>query len=303
MAADPHADTATQRPATGLDEGARRLILQVLAETVGGGPGEVLTALYRDRYGDISDYLGAVDRVWGAGASYGIANSVTAIQREMQFGPTRVSPDIAIPGAVLVHAPEPDFRLAVTERLREGTRGRRRVEAIATIAERITRICRTRGAPWVVSASGEFMYVGDEEVERELIRPALAAINRPEFSDGVKSEFDQARAELVTGTPEALSQAVHKAGCVVESAMKVVLDERGIEYGGGDGTKRLFDRLVAEGIVPHYMENVVLAAMTPRNRSGGHGAGATAHAVDPDAAQAVVASGAGAISYLASRLP
>ena len=43
--------------------------------------------------------------------------------------------------------------------------------------------------------------------------------------------------------------------------------------------------------------------MTPRNRKGGHGGGAQPHEVDAAEAEAIVAGGAGAIAYLATRLP
>jgi hypothetical protein len=43
--------------------------------------------------------------------------------------------------------------------------------------------------------------------------------------------------------------------------------------------------------------------MTPRNKTAAHGAGAVAHAVDRDEAEAVVAAAAGALAYLAKKLP
>ena len=51
------------------------------------------------------------------------------------------------------------------------------------------------------------------------------------------------------------------------------------------------------------MEREVLAAATPRNKTAGHGAGAVAHAVATEEAEAVVAAAAGAIAYLAKKLP
>ncbi len=64
--ADPHFDTATQRPATGLNEGARLLILGVLHEATGGDANAVIVAaaFFRDRFSGPADYLDAVeDRV------------------------------------------------------------------------------------------------------------------------------------------------------------------------------------------------------------------------------------------------
>jgi hypothetical protein len=117
--------------------------------------------------------------------------------------------------------PEPDFRLAVETAARA---------ALVTekLAPRITEVCRARGAPWRFIADAGFQSVGDEVVERELLRPALAALNDPRFAGGVRSEFESARNELRAGTAVGRKQAVYECGCAIESAMKLVLDERGM---------------------------------------------------------------------------
>ncbi len=97
---------------------------------------------------------------------------------------------------------------------------------------------------------------------------------------------------------------MYESGCAVESAMKVLLDERGVPYDKGqDAAQKLFDHLVNAGIVPRYMERMVLAPMTPRNKAGGHGAGAIPHNVAVADAESVVASAAGVIAYLGKLLP
>jgi hypothetical protein len=113
----------------------------------------------------------------------------------------------------------------------------------------------------------------------------------------VRSEFESARAELRAGTPQALKQAIHEAGCSIESAMKVVLAEHQMAHGTRDAAQALFNHLEGAGIVPRRMERLVLAAATPRNQTAGHGAGAVAHDPDPSEAESVVASAAGAIAY------
>lgn len=300
--ADPHFDTATQRPATGLDEGARLLILLVLQESTGGDANAAIVAagFFRDRYGGPNDYLGAVETVWGHAERFLLERAISEAQAEAQF-PTdfrrRVKPEIASARAMLLHMPEPDFRVAV-EAVFDAARWD------SGIAERISSICRNRGVPWTFSVTGKFEYVGDEVVERDLIRPAAAAINRAEFSGGVRAEFEAARRELAEGKPASLKQAVHEAGCAVESAMKVVLERHGVAFDGQrDTANKLFDLLESAGLVPRHMQNFVLSPMTPRNRRGGHGAGAIAHAVDLAEAEAMVAGAAGSIAYLAKRLP
>lgn len=293
-------DTAAQRPATGLDEGARQLMLRVVREASGYGPPEVATRFFADRFGGLDDYYAAVSGVWGEAAGYQLQQAVSQAQANAEFPASfgnRVDPEVAITQALLLRMPEPDFRVAITATLTHEFHGE-------AAGERLSAIARNRGAPWKFVHPGGFEYVGDEQVEQLQIRPALAAINRAEFADGVKGDFDTARAELASGTPAALRQAVHAAGCAVESAMKVVLDQRKIAYDSKrDTAGKLFEHLEAAGVVPSYMKDLVLVAMTPRNRVGGHGAGAVAHAVDPGAAEAVVSGAAGAIAYLAECLP
>lgn len=206
----------------------------------------------------------------------------------------RIDPNEAGARALLANMPEADFRLAIEEALRITLR-------MGQAAERITSTCRIRGAPWSFHTANGFEWVGDATVERDLVSPAIAAINDPRFVGGVRSELESARAELRQGTPQSRKQAVHEAGCSVESAMKVVLDQRAVPAGRRDTAQPLFDHLVNAGVVPRRMERLVLAAATPRNQTAGHGA--VAHDPDPAEAGSVVASAAGAIAYLHSHLP
>ena len=297
--ADPALDTATQRLATGLDQGARELVLRVLDDVAGLDAIDVVNFFFRDRFGSWNDYFSAVRDVWGVATEFVLRSAVSdaeANAKPLGAFADRNGRHLAGACALLVTAPEPDFRTATTEALRAAGQMR-------NAADRISQICQKRGAPWAFSPPGGFEYVGDEEVERELIRPALAAINRPEFAGGVKAEFEAARSELTKGTPDALKQAIHEAGCAVESAMKVVLGRQNAAYDQGDTASPLFEHLERAGIVPRYMQNLVLVAMSPRNKLGGHGAGDTPHDVDPDEAASVVSGAAGAIAYLATCLP
>jgi len=295
---DHRLDTATQRPATGLDAGARELMLRVIQEASGGDANVAIiaSAFFRDRFGGPADYLQAVDAVWGHAERFNLERAISEARTDAEFSlefPRRVGPDQAAAGAMLLNMPEPDFRVAIEA-----------ITSIANwdIADRISSICRNRGAPWAFSEGG-FEYVGDETIERDVIRPAIAAINRPEFSGGVRSEFEAARRELADGKPASLKQAVHEAGCAVESAMKVVLEHHSVPFDAQrDTAAKLFELLESGGLVPRHMQNFVLSPLTPRNRRGGHGAGATAHAVDLTEAEAMVAGAAGSISYLAKRL-
>lgn len=157
--------------------------------------------------------------------------------------------------------------------------------------------------PYKCSVAGGFEWVGDTEVQSELIEPALAAIHDQRFAGGVRSEFEQARAELREGTPASRKQAIHEAGCAVESAMKVVLTEHKIAFKPNDTGKPLFELLEQAGLVPKYMEPTVFAVLTPRNKAGGHGGGPEPHEPGEAETRTVVALAAGAIAYLHTKLP
>lgn len=176
------------------------------------------------------------------------------------------------------------------------------VRLAASPVERITSICKRRGIPWEFTTSDGFTWIGDAEVEELATRPALSAIQDRRFA-GVKNHFDAARSELSLGTPTALRQSVHESACAVEGAMKVVLVQRGVQHDEKDTAFKLFDHLVNAEIVPRFMEYCVLAAASPRNKRGGHGAGEAPHDVPQEIAEGVIAAAAVAISYLCKLLP
>jgi hypothetical protein len=119
--------------------------------------------------------------------------------------------------------PEPDFRLAVWNTAHLS----RQADALAPA---LNEVLRNRGVPWEFDSNDGFRWIGDHEVETLAVRPALSALEDARFAGGVKSEFDNARAELGLGTPTAPKQAVFEAGSAVESAMKVLLDDHGLTY-------------------------------------------------------------------------
>ena len=193
--------------------------------------------------------------------------------------------------------PEPDFRQAITRAFRTGQYPMLQHE------ERITNICRSRGAPWRFTGFDGFVWTGDQEIERQAIEPARSTLADSRFAGGVRSEFESARSELALGTPSALSQCVHQASWAVESAMKVVLETRGTTHDQRATAHPLFDLLKETELVDEVMRSIVLGPATPRNRRGGHGAGATAHVVSIQTAQAVLASAAVSTVFLRSLLP
>jgi hypothetical protein len=83
----------------------------------------------------------------------------------------------------------------------------------------------------------------------------------------------------------------------VESAMKVVLDQRQVPCDRKDAAFKLLERLGAAGVVTRSMEKIVLGPATLRNRQGGYGARAVAHNPNPAEAESVVCSAANATAY------
>jgi hypothetical protein len=76
-----------------------------------------------------------------------------------------------------------------------------------------------------------------------------------------------------------------------------------VPYDEKDAAFKLFDHLVNAEIVPRFVEYCVLAAASPRNKRGAHGAGEAPHDVPQDVAEAVIAAAAVAIVYLCKLPP
>ena len=309
MTSYEHVDTAAMRPATGLDVGARHLMMKVVEDAIrgrrgtGSTPQLMVGCLFHDRYGGLPDYMEAVASVWGEDIRFRLANVVTEARAEVEYGTdSLMTPNVAdlataaALDALLAQMPEPDFRLAVELTLRY-------VTALEESSSRLTAICQARGIPWRVDPQRGFEWVGDETVEREVMRPALTILNDRRFVPGVSVEFEQARVELKIGTPQARKQVLTEASSAVESAMKVVLIERGIGHAAGDAAQKLFQGLRDAGLVAADTESTLLAVPRARNKRGGHGAGPVAHDVDEAEAEAFIAAAATAITFLGKLLP
>jgi len=292
---NPMLDTASQRPATGMDKAARQLILNTLE---GSSNRSITYGFMQDNYANFEDYTAAVREVRGDAPADRMSNAVARAANEQ---PTVVALGDAqraeerVATAMLLSMPEPDFRLAISEAVHH--------HKLATNpVARITSICRKRGIPWEFAAGEGFRWIGDADVETLAMSPALSAIEDPRLL-GVKSHFDSARSELALGTPTSLRQSVHESACAVEGAMKVLLTQRSVQYDEKDAAFKLFDNLVNAEIIPQFMQCCVLAAASPRNKRGGHGAGEVPHDVPEEMAEAVMASAAVSIAYLHKLLP
>ena len=252
--ADPFSDTASQRPATGLDVSARSLILSVFDQA---DDRAIMIRFFQDHFADFQDYMNAVTAVWGADVGSELAARLVNARDEAELAIPRGDGFMAMCNLALRCMPEPDFRRAIKEAFATA-RYMDRAEA-----DRISSICRSRGIPWRFDRGDGFVWVGDQEVEERAVAPAMSALGDPRFSGGVRVEFESACAELAEGTPQALSKSVHQAGVSVESALKVVLQQRDIRLDAEkDTATALFEHLKAAGVVEEYMRSIVLGPAT-----------------------------------------
>lgn len=276
---------------TGLDRGARRALLRPIDDADVGHAVLVEALFDREAYGDVSDYLAAVAEVWGQAAAYVIDGAGLGAARR------------ADSTAFLLTIPEPDFLTALEAGIQYASDD---PFVEVALVDRINAICAKRGVPYRVEGSvrkPRFTWTGDAVVNEQVMAPALSALDDPRFARGPSVEFASARAELRAVTPQARKQAVAEACNAVESAMKVLLDERQIGRPRPENAQNLFDALSAVGAIPKEAAEIVLGASRFGNRKGRHGAGPVAHDVAPGEAEAVVSSAATALTFLASRLP
>lgn len=89
----------------------------------------------------------------------------------------------------------------------------------------------TRRIGYRFDESGKAEWHGDEGVYRDVVRPALDALDDSRLA-GCRQEFEAALGHLRSGTPKDHEDAIEEAGKAVESALKVVLDTRSIPRSG-----------------------------------------------------------------------
>ena len=166
----------------------------------------------------------------------------------------------------------------------------------------INRVFTKRGVTYRFGFNGRAEWHGDQGAYEQLLRPALDALVDARLA-GCQSEFHAAMEHLRKATPKDYEDAIEEAGKAVESAMKVLLDERGIVRTGKETATPLFEKLRDSGIVEAEADNVVLGAARVRNQWGGHGSGAAPRDPPADLAELSVRAAAVAIVFLSGRLP
>ena len=291
--------TSDLRPATGLDEAARSILLRMLTDC--GVREESVHNLFlrTENYADLEDYLGAVATVWGGDVSAGL---LRRILEQDNAAPTRRpilfrnQSDAGYSASAFFSAmPEPDFLTCIEG----GHLLIRNLSARAGFPDNANRLCERRGIPYRLHGSlvgVRFVWTGDAVVEREALQPALSALADPRLVPGPGQEFATARRGLRKGTPAALKRSVAEACKAVESALKALLTEHGEPIPPGHGVDALLGACRAAELLGPGAEEILAGPARFANRRG-------SDEVERDEAEAAMAAAAVAIRFIAGRLP
>jgi len=263
-----------------------------LEAAYGAWPSTALRQFFEDTWADLPDYIEGLKKAGQAAAAAGIADAVRGIDPTGDAAAT----------AVFSFMPDGDF-LTVLERCVGDF-------PAESVMARVNGVCERRGVPYRMEFPGTFEWVGDPLMEQHVLAPALSALDEPRLSGGPQDEFIAARAAMREGTPQAHRRAVAEACNAVESGLKVLLTEHGVALPGQQNVDALLEACRKAGVFPSAVsqkgipaEQILAGPARFGNRRGRHGAGPVPHDVEPDEAEAVVASAAVALTLIARRLP
>lgn len=121
--------------------------------------------------------------------------------------------------------------------------------------------------------------ISNQFAHSEMVVPALQLLSEKRFA-GANSEFRQAHTEFRAGEYE---DCIHDCCNAFESVLKVILNEKGWVYQPTDTAKKLLNVAFANNLIPSHMQNsfaglrTILESGVPtiRNKSAGHGTGAS----------------------------
>ena len=146
--------------------------------------------------------------------------------------------------------------------------------------------------------------IDSELLHSDVVKPALSFLNGAMY-DGPREEFLNAHSYYRSGKHK---EAIVDCLKAFESTMKAICDERGWAYDKGKATaKDLIAICFDKGLVPSYWQNNLanLRALlesgvpTGRNKTSGHGQGATPIAVDNSVAEYIMHMTASTILFFA----
>lgn len=153
-------------------------------------------------------------------------------------------------------------------------------------------------------SGGHIIRIDSELIHSEVVKPTLMFLNGSMY-DGPRQEFLSAHSHYRASEHK---QAIVDCLKAFESTMKAICDKRGWAYDKGKATaKDLIAICFDKGLVPSYWQNNLanLRALlesgvpTGRNKTSGHGQGATPVAVDNSVAEYIMHMTASTILFLA----
>ena len=150
---------------------------------------------------------------------------------------------------------------------------------------------------------GRVVRVDSAFLHQETVKPALSVLQEPQFA-GAEQEFRNAHEHYRSKRYE---EAITESLKALESTLKVICGRRGWPFKAEATAKELIGIVFKEGLVPAYLQSKFTALRsvlesgvpTVRNRSGGHGAGATPRQVPTHLAGYVLHLTAAAVVFLA----
>jgi hypothetical protein len=153
--------------------------------------------------------------------------------------------------------------------------------------------------------SGNIIRVDNGYLHAKVVLPVLELLGEPIFGVPDK-EYREAHEAYRHSRYE---EAIRGCGNALESVLKVIGQKRGWVIGANDPASRLIKAAVDAGFLPPYLQNSLnhlvglIESSTPtlRNKSGGHGAGATPRNVDGHLAAFQLHQTAAVILFLAEQ--
>jgi hypothetical protein len=112
--------------------------------------------------------------------------------------------------------------------------------------------------------NGRAQWHGDEGTYSEVVRPALDALDDARLA-GCREEFEAALGHLRAGTAKDREDAIEEAGKAVESAMKVVIDNRGLARPSRKGAESLWQAFRDGDVIETPTHHAILATAQLRN--------------------------------------
>jgi hypothetical protein len=153
----------------------------------------------------------------------------------------------------------------------------------ATAIDEVNRFLQEGDVPYRFEL-GQWVYVPSGYVHKEIVRPALDALDRPGF-EGALDEFRTALEHARDGkTKEAATEATK----ALESTMKCICVARGLAYPASATAKPLFDILADKDLIPTWMERGFMGPVDIRNKSSAHGQGVEPKPLPPHMAALAV---------------